>query len=122
MKAARVNAFGGEDQLEIAEVPDPVAGDGEVLVRVKAGGLNYADVMQRLGLYPGGPKPPYIAGMEAAGIVESHGPGECAPVGSRVVALGRGAHAELMYQTRAPVLSYRKTCPSKRVRLFPFSI
>jgi len=98
MKAARVNAFGGEDQLEIVDLPDPVPGVGEICVRVKAGGLNYADVMQRLGLYPGGPTPPYIAGMEAAGVVESHGTGvkNAPPVGSRVVALGRGAHAELM--------------------------
>jgi NADPH2:quinone reductase len=97
VKAARVNAFGGDDQIEIVELPDPMAGPGEVVVRVGAGGLNYADVMQRLGLYPGGPTPPYIAGMEAAGIVESHGPGvnNAPPVGSRVVALGRGAHAEL---------------------------
>ncbi|HWN11904.1 MAG TPA: NADPH:quinone oxidoreductase family protein [Pyrinomonadaceae bacterium] len=97
MKAARVNAFGEVDQLEIVDLPDPVAGKGEVVVRVKAGGLNYADVMQRLGLYPGGPTPTYIAGMEGAGVVESHGPGtvNAPPVGSRVVALGRGAHAEL---------------------------
>lgn len=98
MKAARVNAFGEEDQLEIVDIPDPVAGKGEVVIAVKAGGLNYADVMQRLGLYPGGPRPPYIAGMEAAGVVESHGPDavNAPPVGSRVVALGRGAHAERM--------------------------
>ena len=97
MKAARVRGFGDEDQIEIVELPDPVAGKGEVVVRVKAGGLNYADVMQRLGLYPGGPTPPYIAGMEAAGVVESLGPEtvNAPPVGSRVVALGRGAHAEL---------------------------
>lgn len=97
MKAARVNGFGDEDRIEIVDSPEPVAGKGEVVVRVKAGGLNYADVMQRLGLYPGGPTPPYIAGMEAAGVVESHGPEtvNAPPVGSRVVALGRGAHAEL---------------------------
>ena len=96
MKAARVNAFGEADQLEMVDVPDPVAGKGEVLVRVKAGGLNYADIMQRLGLYPGGPKPPYLAGMEAAGVVEAQGPEtvNAPPIGSRVVALGRGAHAE----------------------------
>jgi NADPH2:quinone reductase len=98
MKAARVNAFGGEDQLEIVETADPVAGPGEVVVRVKAAGLNYADVMQRLGLYPGGPTPAYIPGMEASGIIESHGVSMDGgpPIGARVVALGRGAHAELM--------------------------
>ena len=97
MKAARVNAFGDVDQLEIVEMPDPSPGEGEIIVRVEACGLNYADVMQRQGLYPGGPKPPYIAGLEAAGVVESHGPGnDNPPVGSRVVALGSGAHAELV--------------------------
>ncbi len=97
MKAARVKHFGGVDQLEIVELPDPVAGPGELVVEVKACGLNYADVMQREGLYPGGPKPPYIAGVEAAGVVESRGPNNvnAPPVGACVVVLtAGGAHAE----------------------------
>src|SRR6185436_9231510 len=53
---------------------------------------NYADVMQREGLYPGGPKPPYIPGLEAAGVVEA---GDALPAGSRVVAVSAGGcHAE----------------------------
>jgi len=98
MKAARVNAFGGADQLEIAELPDPAPDKHEVVVRVKACGLNYADVMQREGLYPGGPKPPYISGLEAAGVVVALGSevGDSLPVGSRVVVLKPGAHAELV--------------------------
>jgi NADPH2:quinone reductase len=64
----------------------PVA--GEVLVRVKACGLNYADVLQREGLYLGGPKPPYFPGAEAAGVVESVGPGVTSPsAGSRVAVI-----------------------------------
>lgn len=98
MKAARVNGFGGVDQLEIAELPEPIPEKHEVVVEVKACGLNYADVMQREGLYPGGPKPPYIAGLEAAGVVRSLGPeaDESLPIGSRVVVLRPGAHAELV--------------------------
>ncbi len=97
MKAARVNAFGDVDQVEIVEVPDPSPGENDIIISVEACGLNYADVMQRQGAYPGGPKPPYIPGLEAAGVVESHGPGNGSPpVGSRVVALGGGAHAELV--------------------------
>ena len=98
MKAVRVKAFGGTDQLEIAELPDPVSDQHEVVVRVKACGLNYADLMQREGLYPGGPKPPYIAGLEASGVVESAGSevGDALPVGTRVVVLRPGAHAELV--------------------------
>lgn len=121
MKAARVNAFGGEDQLEIVELPDPVAGPGEIIVRVKAGGLNYADVMQRLGLYPGGPTPPYIAGMEAAGVVESHGPENtnAPPVGSRVVALGRGAHGELVSADARACIPLPETMSFEEGAAFP---
>jgi NADPH2:quinone reductase len=96
MQAVRVNGFGGVDQLELVDLPDPSPEQGQVVIDVKACGLNYADVVQRQGLYPGGPKPPYIAGLEAAGIVEAVGPGtqNPLPVGSRVAVLARGAHAE----------------------------
>lgn len=101
MKAARVNAFGGVDQLEIVELPDPVPDAHEVIVKVEACGLNFADVMQREGLYPGGPKPPYIPGVEAAGVIESRGTAadDSLPVGTRVVALAPGAHAERVRTT-----------------------
>jgi len=92
MKAVRVKGFGDVDQLEFVEMPDPEPKPGEVRIRVEACGLNYADVMQREGLYPGGPKPPFIPGLEAAGIVEA---GDSLPAGSRVVAIGAsGCHAE----------------------------
>jgi NADPH2:quinone reductase len=101
VKTARVNAFGGVDQLEFIELADPVPEPHEVVVKVEACGLNFADVMQREGLYPGGPKPPYIPGLEAAGIVESLGTdaGDSLPVGTRVVVLALGAHAERVRTT-----------------------
>lgn len=100
MKAARVNAFGDAGQLEIVDAPDPLPESYEVVVRVKACGLNFADVAQREGFYPGGPKPPYIPGLEAAGLVESVGMkvGDSLPIGSRVVVLAPGAHAERVCQ------------------------
>ncbi|HEY8186730.1 MAG TPA: NADPH:quinone oxidoreductase family protein [Pyrinomonadaceae bacterium] len=96
MKAVQVNAFGGTDQLEIVDLPNPGPDGNEVVVKVEACGLNYADTMQREGLYPGGPKPPYISGLEASGKVESLGPevGDSLSIGSRVVVLKPGAHAE----------------------------
>jgi NADPH2:quinone reductase len=96
MQAVRVKAFGGVDQLEMIETPDPIPGPEELLVHVKACGLNYADVVQREGLYPGGPKPPYFAGAEAAGIVKAYGPGASTPpVGARVAVIApSGMHAE----------------------------
>lgn len=91
MRAVRVNGFGDLDQLEVVTLPDRAPGEGEVLIRVEACGLNYADVLQREGKYVGGPKPPFLAGIEAAGTVEAAGPGVLVPpVGSRVVVIAPG--------------------------------
>ncbi|HKY44232.1 MAG TPA: NADPH:quinone oxidoreductase family protein [Pyrinomonadaceae bacterium] len=92
MRAVQVKGFGGLDQLELVELPDPQPQPGQVRIRVEASGLNYADVMQREGLYPGGPKPPFIPGLEAAGVVEE---GDSLPAGMRVMAIAAsGCHAE----------------------------
>jgi NADPH2:quinone reductase len=87
-----------EGQIVIEEHPDPAAGSGEVLVRVRAAGLNGADVMQRRGLYPAPPGSPQdIPGMELAGEVLELGSGsERFAIGDRVMAIvGGGAQAEL---------------------------
>jgi NADPH2:quinone reductase len=94
MRAATIR----EQQIVIEEHPDPVAGAGEVLVRVHAAGLNGADMMQRRGLYPAPPGSPQdIPGMEFAGEVAALGPGAGRfDVGARVMAIvGGGAQAEL---------------------------
>ncbi|HEX3142951.1 MAG TPA: NADPH:quinone oxidoreductase family protein [Pyrinomonadaceae bacterium] len=94
MRAAQVKGFGDVDQLEIVQLPDPQPQAGQVRIRVAASGLNYADVMQRAGLYPGGPKPPFISGVEAAGVVEA---GEGLPIGARVMVVSAGnCHAETL--------------------------
>jgi NADPH:quinone reductase len=80
------------------EHPDPEPGDGELLVRVRAAGLNGADIMQRSGLYPAPPgSPPDIPGLELAGEVAAIGPGVTRfAVGDRVMAIvGGGGQAEL---------------------------
>jgi NADPH:quinone reductase len=87
-----------EQELVIEEHPDPVPGAGEVLVRVRAAGLNGADMMQRRGLYPAPPGSPQdIPGMELAGEVAALGPGaERFALGAQVMAIvGGGAQAEL---------------------------
>jgi putative PIG3 family NAD(P)H quinone oxidoreductase len=87
-----------EQQIVLEEHPDPVPGTGEVLVRVRAAGLNGGDMMQRRGLYPPPPGwPADIPGMEVAGEVAALGPGAArfAP-GQRVMAIvGSGGQAEL---------------------------
>jgi NADPH:quinone reductase len=88
-----------QGELVIEEHPDPVAGAGEVLVRVHGAGLNGADMMQRRGLYPAPPGSPQdIPGMEFAGEVLALGAGARRfAEGDRVMAIvGGGAQAELV--------------------------
>ncbi|GAA4443969.1 zinc-binding dehydrogenase [Phytohabitans houttuyneae] len=78
-------------------VPVPEPGPDEVLIKVCAAGVNFADVMRAHGTYEGGPRPPYIAGFEAAGeVVAAGGAVTGHPPGSRVVGTGYGAFAEYM--------------------------
>ena len=73
--------------LQVQERPDPPVGPGEVRIAVKAAGINFADTMARVGLYPDAPKPPCVLGYEVAGEVESVGEGVDRPaVGDRVMA------------------------------------
>ena len=98
MRAVVLTTTGGPEVLEVQERPDPPVGPGEVRIAVKAAGLNFADTLARVGLYPDAPKPPSVLGYEVAGEVESVGDGvDDAKVGDRVVAGTRfGGHAELV--------------------------
>lgn len=73
MKALVITRMGGPEVLEIQPVQEPVPGTNQELVRVEAGGLNFADVMTLQGGYPGTPKPPLVAGREFCGIRERDG-------------------------------------------------
>src|SRR5688572_19041834 len=76
MRAAVITKAGGPDVLEVREVPRPVPGDGEVLIRVRASALNRADLLQRRGNYPAPSGAPQdIPGLEIAGDVVARGPG-----------------------------------------------
>ena len=101
MKAIIVSEFGGPDVMRAAQLDDPVADPGRVVVRVRAAGVNPVDTYIRAGNYARLPPLPYTPGFDGAGEVESIGPGvtEWAP-GDRVyiAALGawRGTYAERM--------------------------
>jgi NADPH:quinone reductase len=73
MKALMITSLAGPSALAIQEAPEPTPKPGQVIVRVTAGGLNFADFMTAKGGYPGTPPPPLIAGREFAGIEESTG-------------------------------------------------
>jgi NADPH2:quinone reductase len=73
MKAVVITRLGGPEVLEVRDVPHPVGGPGEELVRVEAAGVNFADTMAACGGYPGTPKPPLVAGREFCGTRVSNG-------------------------------------------------
>jgi synaptic vesicle membrane protein VAT-1 len=87
VKAVVLTGTGGYDVLQVRDVPDPAVGPGEVRIAVRAAGINFADTMARVGLYPDAPKTPCVLGYEAAGEIESVGEGVSEhAVGDRVVA------------------------------------
>ena len=76
MKAIRFHKTGGPEVLVYEDVPDPVPADGEVLIRIEAAGMNFADVMRRRGDdYPEPSPTPFILGAEVAGTIAAVGAG-----------------------------------------------
>jgi synaptic vesicle membrane protein VAT-1 len=98
VKALVQTRNGGPEVLQVEERPDPAVGPGEVRIAVRAAGINFADTMARLGLYPDAPKTPCVMGYEVAGTIESVGEGVSDhAVGDRVIAGTRfGGQAELV--------------------------
>lgn len=96
MRAIPLERTGPPSVLIVREVPDPVPGAGEVVVRLRTIGVNFAEILSRKGLYGWAPKRPYIPGMEAAGEIESVGRGvDTARVGQRVIVVAQfGCYAE----------------------------
>jgi len=105
MQAIWITKHGAPKVLELRETPDPECGEGEVRVRVRAAGLNFAEVMARQGLYPDAPKTPCIVGYEVAGEVDAIGEGVTdVNVGDRVAAMTRfGGHASVVVAPQAQV-------------------
>jgi NADPH2:quinone reductase len=86
LRAVLLREVGGPERLEVAELPDPEPGDGEVVVRVRAAGINFLDVLVRKGEYAQQPELPTIPGVEVAGEAN----------GRRVIALPDAGYAELV--------------------------
>ena len=106
MKALLSRAPGGPDTLELAELPDPVPGPGQLLVQVKACAINYPDVLIIEDKYQFRPERPFAPGGEIAGIVEvaGDGVGRWGP-GDRVIAmLGHGGLAQKVLVSAAAAL------------------
>jgi NADPH:quinone reductase len=98
MRALQQTSLNGpQDMRLITGAPVPGPGEGEVLIRVTAAGVNFADLSKARGTFLGGPRPPYLAGFEAAGEIVAVGEAVTRPqLGARVVGVGNGAFAEYM--------------------------
>ncbi|HMC07621.1 MAG TPA: medium chain dehydrogenase/reductase family protein [Solirubrobacterales bacterium] len=98
MRAVVIPRHGPPEVLEAQERPDPPVGAGEVRIAVRAAGVNFADTLARIGLYPDAPSLPCVVGYEVAGEIEALGDGvESRRIGDRVIALTRfGGQAELV--------------------------
>ncbi|WP_371494958.1 zinc-binding dehydrogenase [Kitasatospora sp. NBC_00374] len=114
MKALVISAYGGPEVLTATDLPDPVPAAGEVLIRVKAFGLNHAEAYMRSGAWG---EVAAVPGIECAGLVEADPSGEL-PVGARVVAIlggmGRtrnGSYAELVTVPATNVVAVHSQLP-----------
>jgi NADPH2:quinone reductase len=98
MRALQQTSLSGpQDMRLITGAPVPSPGEGEVLIRVIAAGVNFADISKAHGAFLYGPRPPYLAGFEAAGEIVAVGEAVTGPQpGARVIGVGDGAFAEYM--------------------------
>src|SRR6185295_6635470 len=98
MRSVWIPRIGPPEVLELREGPDPHASTGNVRVRVSASGVNFADCMARMGLYPDAPKLPAVVGYEVAGTIDEVGRGaDGLKVGDHVIATTRfGGYADVV--------------------------
>ena len=98
MRQIWITRAGPPDVLQVREAPDPMPSAGEVRIRVEASGINFADLLARMGLYPDAPRIPCVVGYEVAGKVDALGEGVTEfQVGQDVLALTRfGGYADVV--------------------------
>ncbi len=97
MRQVWIPRVGPPEVLELREAPDPEPGPGEVRIRVRAAGINFADILARLGLYPDAPKLPAVVGYEVAGDIDAVGAGAARSVGEKVFCTTRfGGYSDVV--------------------------
>jgi NADPH:quinone reductase-like Zn-dependent oxidoreductase len=121
MRQIVIPRHGAPDVLELREAPNPAPGDGEIRIAVAAAGVNFADVMARIGLYPDAPKLPLVVGYEVAGIVDAVGRGVTrVREGDRVMALTRfGGYATSVVVPAAFAFTTRATLSDAEAATLP---
>jgi NADPH:quinone reductase-like Zn-dependent oxidoreductase len=121
MRQVWISRVGSPAVLEVREAEDPQAKSGEVRIRVRASGINFADLMARMGLYPDAPKLPCVIGYEVAGEVDQVGAGvEGFSVGQRVLALCRfGGYSDVVALPSAQVMNLPERMSFEQGAAFP---
>jgi NADPH:quinone reductase-like Zn-dependent oxidoreductase len=121
MRAVVITGHGPPEVLQVQERPDPPVGRGDVRIAVKAAGINFADTLARIGLYPDAPKVPCVLGYEVAGEIESVGEGvDSHQVGDRVIAGTRfNGQAELVTVPAGQALPLPKELSFEEGAAFP---
>lgn len=113
MKQIWITKAGPPEVLQVREAPDPTPAAGQVRIRVKAAGINFADLMARVGLYPDAPKVPCVVGYEVSGVVDAVGPGATLKAGDRVFAMPKfGGYTDTL------VLSEQQVIPMPEAMTF----
>jgi len=120
MKALFSTKPGPPESLELTEAPDPVAGEGEVVIAIKAAGVNFPDVLIIEDKYQFKPERPFAPGGEVAGVIESVGPGVTVfKVGQRVIgSSGWGGYAEKMKLPVARIMPIPDAMPFDEASAF----
>jgi NADPH:quinone reductase-like Zn-dependent oxidoreductase len=125
MRAVVARQYGSPEVFELQNLPDPQLQPAQVLIRVKAVGINFADILSRMGMYGGVPKPPFVPGLEIAGTIEDVAPGlppQAAGlrVGARVAALTKfNGYAELVAVPALQVFPMPENVPFEDAAAMP---
>jgi len=120
MRQVIIAGYGGPDQLRVRETPDPAPGLGQVRIRVRAAGVNFADVLARQGLYPDAPKPPCVVGYEVSGMIDAAGPQAGDWVGREVIAMTRfGGYADTVVVPEGQVFGKPESLSHEQAAALP---
>lgn len=120
MKAIRIHETGGPEVMHLEVVETPTPAQGEVLIKIAAAGINYADLAQRQGAYLTRTRTPMTLGFEIAGTITALGPGVTAPaVGSRVISFVNGGYAEYAVASVSTLIPIPESLDFAHAAAFP---
>jgi NADPH:quinone reductase-like Zn-dependent oxidoreductase len=111
MRAIVARRYGPPEVFELQNVPEPQLKPGQVLVRVKCAGINFADILSRMGMYGGVPKPPFVPGLEISGVIED----VAADLPKQAAGLARGMRVAALTKFRG----YAEVVAVPAAQIFP---